>query len=558
MSGQVNFPKKDSSEIQNPPTDYVGLWFDASGIGYTRDSTGTDTPISTIVPGSITASDVVNVPVTGISATDVQAAINELNAEKQPADADLTTISALTPADDDILQRKAGSWTNRTVAQYKADLAYTAAQITNTPAGNISATNVQAAINELDTEKAALASPTFTGTPAAPTAAPATSTTQLATTAFVQQENATKVTGPSSATDNAIARFDGTTGKLIQNSLVTITDVGTMIFPSITEQASTPGQLQYNSTEDCLNFHPSSAAVSQQLGQELWTPKVKNTTGSSIPDGTQVYINNVSSGLPTIALARADSLSTCRRIYITTQTIANNGTGFCTNFGIIHNLNTSSWVPGTALYLSASVAGTFTTTVPIYPNYQVLSAIVLTQDATAGSVIWHPATPLIDDARNARLVGRNLTPGTGTNTTGEELLQSIQVAANLVMTGDLLDVFGSIAVNSSAGTKIFRMYVNTSASLSGATLIATSATFTSNSTGIAFTRKFPVISDTALECMQGATGAVNTWANASTGVSVNITVPSVSAGFFVIISGQKNTGTDTDSIRWAAVQNSRL
>jgi hypothetical protein len=40
----------------------------------------------------------------------------------------------------------------------------TGAQVTNTPAGTISATTAQAAINELDTEKASLASPTFTGT----------------------------------------------------------------------------------------------------------------------------------------------------------------------------------------------------------------------------------------------------------------------------------------------------------------------------------------------------------------------------------------------------------
>lgn len=55
-----------------------------------------------------------------------------------------------------------------------------------TPAGGLAATNVQAAIQELDTEKAALASPTFTGTPAAPTAAGGTNTTQIATTAFVK------------------------------------------------------------------------------------------------------------------------------------------------------------------------------------------------------------------------------------------------------------------------------------------------------------------------------------------------------------------------------------
>jgi len=43
-------------------------------------------------------------------------------ANKQPIDADLTAIAALSPVNDDILQRKAGTWANRTVAQLKADL----------------------------------------------------------------------------------------------------------------------------------------------------------------------------------------------------------------------------------------------------------------------------------------------------------------------------------------------------------------------------------------------------------------------------------------------------
>lgn len=42
------------------------------------------------------------------------------------------------------------------------------------------------------------------------------------------------VTGPASATDNAIARFDGTTGKLIQNSGVTISDAGVVNISSLT------------------------------------------------------------------------------------------------------------------------------------------------------------------------------------------------------------------------------------------------------------------------------------------------------------------------------------
>jgi hypothetical protein len=40
------------------------------------------------------------------------------------------------------------------------------------------------------------------------------------------------VVGPSSATDNAVARFDSTTGKLLQNSSVTISDTGDIDIPN--------------------------------------------------------------------------------------------------------------------------------------------------------------------------------------------------------------------------------------------------------------------------------------------------------------------------------------
>ena len=51
--------------------------------------------------------------------------------------------------------------------------------------GTVTAVDVQAAIEEIDTEKAPLANPAFTGIPTAPTASAGTNTTQIATTAFV-------------------------------------------------------------------------------------------------------------------------------------------------------------------------------------------------------------------------------------------------------------------------------------------------------------------------------------------------------------------------------------
>lgn len=50
--------------------------------------------------------------------TDLQSALDA----KQPIDSDLTAIAALAPSNDDVLQRKAGAWTNRTLVQLGADL----------------------------------------------------------------------------------------------------------------------------------------------------------------------------------------------------------------------------------------------------------------------------------------------------------------------------------------------------------------------------------------------------------------------------------------------------
>ncbi len=48
------------------------------------------------------------------------------------------------------------------------------------------------------------------------------------------------VSGPGSATDNAITRMDGTTGKIIQNSTITVSDTGTMAAASGTLTITSP------------------------------------------------------------------------------------------------------------------------------------------------------------------------------------------------------------------------------------------------------------------------------------------------------------------------------
>lgn len=57
------------------------------------------------------------------TAFDAAGAAAAAQAASQPLDSDLTAIAALSPSNDDVVQRKAGVWTNRTIAQLLTDLA---------------------------------------------------------------------------------------------------------------------------------------------------------------------------------------------------------------------------------------------------------------------------------------------------------------------------------------------------------------------------------------------------------------------------------------------------
>jgi hypothetical protein len=79
------------------------------------------------------------------------------------------------------------------------------------------------------------------------------------------------VSGPASSTDNAIVRFDSTTGKLIQNSAATITDTGQATFVGYVQVtantgAGTPGYLELQSNDSgtgtkILRIQPNSSAT---------------------------------------------------------------------------------------------------------------------------------------------------------------------------------------------------------------------------------------------------------------------------------------------------------
>lgn len=99
--------------------------------------------------------NIANTPAGNISATDVQAAINELDSEKQPLDADLTTIAGLTATTNNFIVSVSSAWASRTPAQVKTTLAIAVADITDATANGrslMSSTNYASMRGLLDLE----------------------------------------------------------------------------------------------------------------------------------------------------------------------------------------------------------------------------------------------------------------------------------------------------------------------------------------------------------------------------------------------------------------------
>lgn len=161
---------------------------------------------------------------------------------------------------------------------------------------------------------------------------------------------------------------------------------------------------------------------------------------------------------------------------------------------------------------------------------------------------------LVDnDAAPGKLLSKNYTPTSGTATTAEEIYHSHQIAASKVASGDLLRVVCRFNMTNNANVKTARMYVNTSNSLVGATLVATSAALASLDSS-PFSRLFPCSADTTFALPIAAAAAVIHELANSTTANANITVPSVSAGFWIIITGQKATSGDTLTCGWSFVE----
>jgi hypothetical protein len=115
----------------------------------------------------------------------------------------------------------------------------------------------------------------------------------------------------------------------------------------------------------------------------------KNSTGVTIGKTKVVYISGATGQKPNITLADASfEISSSKTIGVTRTSIANNADGYIITHGTIHDINTSAFADGNALWLSET-AGEITNVVPNEPAHAVFIGYVAYAHPSAGKIILH-------------------------------------------------------------------------------------------------------------------------------------------------------------------------
>lgn len=107
---------------------------------------------------------------------------------------------------------------------------------------------------------------------------------------FIKIASSTGVSGPASSTDNAIARFDGTTGQIIQNSSVIIADDGSMV---ISTNSSTDAlRITQTGTGNALSVEDSTNPDSTPFVIDTDGNVIKGATSRTVTSANNLTVTN--------------------------------------------------------------------------------------------------------------------------------------------------------------------------------------------------------------------------------------------------------------------------
>ena len=234
------------------------------------------------------------------------------------------------------------------------------------------------------------------------------------------------VVGPASATDNAIARFDTTTGKLLQNSVVTVSDTGAATgFTTLAASTSVTTPIVQASNSGGLALKNSGGTTQMSVGAGGGDNMSINVSTNLNGTNAQIDISPTGTGHVHIKPTGVNSVEIAP-----------------TFVGEMDNITIGSITPAAGSFTNLSVTGTTS-----FDGSQGTSGQVLTSAGTGATPTW--TTP---------------TTGTVTSVSGTGTVSGISLSGTVTTTGNLtlggtLDLsspptIGNTTANTITGTTI--------------------------------------------------------------------------------------------------------
>jgi hypothetical protein len=147
------------------------------------------------------------------------------------------------------------------------------------------------------------------------------------------------------------------------------------------------GRVFYDAENHCVTVFNDESEISLQVGQEEYI-RVRNVTGSGIPNGKAVYITGAQGQHTTVDLAVASGELESEAVGIATHDIEDNSFGYITTFGLVRGINTNAFNEGDELFVGLA-SGDLTNVSPIAPNYKTSIGHVVVK-GNNGSILVTP------------------------------------------------------------------------------------------------------------------------------------------------------------------------